>query len=208
MNDYDFFNWYNSEATPEEKAVANKVGMLEELFADMVFAPNTRTSSFLVCQTKTNETDVWGNNMIDIPEAIEYFSPTDYKIRVKELHEAMGQFNIATQELTISPQHIDSESVILHEMIHMYENMLENQMPFYRDIIFYALYTDLRKQIPTLDKILIDHANVLNQLQMNQIGGIHDILFILKSFDLDIRQGYQLGTVFGYGMQEELTRYE
>ena len=29
------------------------------------------------------------------------------------------------------------------------------------------------------------------------------MLFLLKSFDLDLKMGYKLGTVFGYGMVDE-----
>lgn len=28
------------------------------------------------------------------------------------------------------------------------------------------------------------------------------LLFLLKSFDLDLKKGYSLGTVFGYGMSD------
>lgn len=29
------------------------------------------------------------------------------------------------------------------------------------------------------------------------------MLFLLKSFDLDLKMGYKLGTIFGYGMADE-----
>ena len=41
----------------------------------------------------------------------------------------------------------------------------------------------------------------------NNKGGLHDILFLLKSFDLDIRKRYPLGTVFSYGRQNEFQHY-
>lgn len=39
-------------------------------------------------------------------------------------------------------------------------------------------------------------------LMAAQFGGVHDLLFLLKSFDLDLRMNYPLGTVFGYGMAD------
>lgn len=209
MSEFDFFTWYNSEATPEEKKVISKIGMFEELFSDMAFQPGTETASFLVCQTKAEDDpeDCWRDCMTDIPEEIEYFSPSNFKVKVENLDEGIGQFNIMTKELTITPDHVESDSVILHEMIHLYEDMLDSQLSFYRDIVFFSMYTRLKKRIPALDEIITDHANVFNQQQFNMIGGIHNILFILKSFDLDIKQGYKLGTVFGYGMEEQLSQY-
>lgn len=35
-----------------------------------------------------------------------------------------------------------------------------------------------------------------------EVGGVHDLTFLLKSFDIDLRMGYKLGTVFGYGYDE------
>ena len=210
MNDIDFFTWYNSVATPDERKVAEKMGAFSELFSDMVFAQGTHTYPFLSCLTKPIDADddCYEESTTDIPGEIEYFDvTTTCKIKVEHLEEGCGQYNIETKVITITPDHVDSDSTILHELIHVYEDMLESQMSFYRDIVFFSLYTDLKKCIPDLDTIIRDHANVLNQQSLNIIGGIHDILFLLKSFDLDIKQGYKLGTVFGYGMAEDLSNF-
>ena len=203
MNDQEFFEWYNSEATPEEKIVVSKIGMFEELFSDMIFQSGTKTGEFLRCYTKQadSEDDNWIECEIEIPEDMEYFSPTHYKIKVESLPNAYGQFNSLTKEMIIAPEWIHSDNVILHEMIHMYEDMIESQMPFFRDILFLVLYKSLEQRIPKLDDFITDHGQVLNQYAFNRTGGVHDILFLLKSFDLDIKQGYKLGTVFGYGME-------
>ena len=55
-----------------------------------------------------------------------------------------------------------------------------------------------------LDEIITKNAHVLNEQSLYEIGGDHDLTFFLKSLDLDIRMGYPLGTVFGYGMTERL----
>lgn len=208
MNDQEFFNWYNFEATPEEKTVVGKIGTFEELFSDMIFSSGTKTGDFLKCYTKPaeSEDDNWIECKTDIPEEMEYYSPTHFRIRVEPLPEGIGQFNTLTKEMTITPEHINSDSVILHEMIHMYEDMIESQMPFYRDILFFVLYKDLQQRIPDMDKYITDHGQIFNQQAFNNYGGVHDILFLMKSLDLDLKQGYKLGTVFGYGMVEALNQ--
>lgn len=208
-NNQEFFNWYNFEATTEEKTVVEKMGMFEELFSDMIFSSGTKTGDFLKCYTKPadSEDDNWIECETDIPEEMEYFSPTNYRIRVEPLPDGVGgQFNKLTKEITIIPQNINSDSIILHEMIHLYEDMIESQKPFYRDIIFFLLYKDLQQHIPDLDKYITDHGQIFNQQALEHIGGVHDILFFLKSLDLDLKQGYKLGTVFSYGMAEELNQ--
>ena len=50
--------------------------------------------------------------------------------------------------------------------------------------------------------ILHELGHILNETELQSQGGTHDILFLLKSFDLDLRKGYPLGTVFGYGRTE------
>ena len=62
---------------------------------------------------------------------------------------------------------------------------------------------DLKTKIPKLDDIISSHAHLLTGSTIYYRGGLHDILFLLKSFDLDIRMGYPLGTVFGYGRADE-----
>lgn len=67
---------------------------------------------------------------------------------------------------------------------------------FYHDAVLYCLYRDLNERIEA-------HGHILNSSQIAKTGGVHDILFLLKSFDLDLKMGYKLGTVFGYGMTDE-----
>jgi hypothetical protein len=58
-----------------------------------------------------------------------------------------------------------------------------------------------------LDEIITSHAHMLTGSSLYARGGLHDILFLLKSFDLDIRMGYSLGTVFAYGRSDEFKDY-
>ena len=74
-------------------------------------------------------------------------------------------------------------------------------------MLYWTLYKDLRNKISKLDEIITKHAHVFNESDLYEEGGLHDILFLLKSFDLDIRMGYPLGTVFGYGRIDIFKKY-
>lgn len=60
------------------------------------------------------------------------------------------------------------------------------------------LYNKLNPEIPDLDDKIAGRANILSGMDIYIQGGKHDILFFLKSLDLDLRCGYKLGTVCGY----------
>ena len=69
------------------------------------------------------------------------------------------------------------------------------------------LYLDLKGKLSAdnpgypnddLDVLIHKHANFSDVLLIAEQGGSHDLLFFLKSLDLDLRFGYDLGTVFGY----------
>lgn len=105
--------------------------------------------------------------------------------------------------MTVAPDHANDDVVILHEMIHLHEFVLEILPMYFHDAVLFCLYKDLKNKINDLDQRIEAHGNILNSSSIANIGGTHDILFLLKSFDLDLKNGYKLGTVFGYGMANE-----
>ena len=74
---------------------------------------------------------------------------------------------------------------------------------FYRNILFFCLYNALKPKLEQdgidLNKLISNHSHVAERQRITALGGQHDILFYLKSLDLDIKMGYELGTVCGYG---------
>lgn len=74
--------------------------------------------------------------------------------------------------------------------------------PFIRDVLLLGLYNDLKGRITDLDSHILAHANIHSGTSITVEGGNHDVLFHLKSLDLDLRRGYPLGTVCGYGRDE------
>ena len=103
----------------------------------------------------------------------------------------------------VIPDYKDDDSVVLHEMIHLHEFVI-NELPLYfHDVLLWCLYKDLRGKISDLEQRIEDHGHIVNENHIERWGGTHDILFLLKSYDLDLRRGYPLGTVFGYGYADE-----
>ena len=197
------FEWY-SKASKADIELQSKVYSFSDLFEDMIFGEGSSTFYFIKCQSKSDETDEWIDDKALLPDEIEYFSYGNFTYHVKSLDDGVaGEFDGGNFSLSVAPEHIDDDSVILHEMIHLHELVISLQPQFFHDAILFCLYKDLSKKICDLDERIEAHGHILNSETIMGVGGVHDILFLLKSFDLDLRKGYKIGTVFGYGMSEE-----
>lgn len=199
-----FREWYWSNTpSEEERQLVDLVGEYQEFFDDMLFEPDTATYELIQCKSKLPDSDEWIDDDIGRPDELAYFSTTWLKYKVEEIDGLMGYYDPAKQLICVTPEGLKGKHTVLHEMIHVFESMI-NELPlYYHDMIYWALYKDLKKKIPKLDDIVSDHAHLLTGSTIYYKGGLHDILFLLKSFDLDIRMGYSLGTVFGYGRSME-----
>jgi hypothetical protein len=69
-----------------------------------------------------------------------------------------GVTNTKSKTVTISPESIDDYTVLLHEMIHAYEDLLNSTKPFSRDILLLCLYNHLKEKIDNLDDMIIEHG--------------------------------------------------
>lgn len=194
----------NGGWTLEVEELINCVGSNEELFADMLFSEGTMSHSYIAVQSSSDNGQTWFDDEIPIPEELEYFSYGFFDFHVAKIDGgSLGCFNSKEQSMTIDPDHLHDEPTILHEMIHLHEFVLNELPMFYHDAYFYCLYKSLKNQIADLDDRIEAHGHLLNEQQLYSQGGLHDILFLLKSFDLDLKKGYKLGTVFGYGYTDE-----
>lgn len=203
-----FQDWYFNQATDEERRLLEKVEDFGELFEDMLFGPGTCSSNLIKCHSKLMGTDEWVEDQAPRPDELEYFSFTFFKYKVESLADCSGFFNSKELLLCIDRNSLEDDTVILHEMIHLHEFVINDLPMYFHDMLYWALYQDLRKKIPRLDEIIDGHAHILTGTSIYSKGGLHDILFLLKSFDLDIRMGYSLGTVFGYGKEKEFEAYD
>lgn len=200
--------WYDLQPETVQNLIDRVFTFGEEYFQDMLFKPESPTAKFTACQVKHGDGE-WTASNIDLPEELEYFDYECFQYKIEELGEGFnGQYDHKNQTLTIAPGSVDNDSIILHEMIHLHESVL-NELPlFYHDTVLFCLYRDLSTQIEDLDQKIEEHTHLFNEQDLYETGGLHDLLFLLKSFDLDLKLGYDLGTVFGYGLSEQYHRQQ
>ena len=190
--------------TGEELSMFQRVCEFEDLFDDMHFASDSLVDKFINVKYGSDNGD-FVSGAIPIPDKIRYFDPQsfDYHIVPKESASFWGCYNQMERSLTLREDAFGNDAVLLHEMIHMHEHAFEKVSRFYRDILFFCLYNDLKPKLEQddidLDKLILNHSHVAEGQRITVLGGQHDILFYLKSLDLDIKMGYELGTVCGYG---------
>lgn len=200
IKDTQFFREIRDTLSEEDDLISDMVYENEELFEDMLFSPKSITGDYIKCQEMIGEE--WEDAVVDIPDDFRLFSYEYFIFKFDDLPKGVGgEYNLKTQTITLARGPI-VESVLLHEMIHMYEQVVNEQPLFYHDTLVYVLYQNLKEQIKDLDDRIKSHAHILNEQSIYNNGGLHDILFLLKSFDLDLKKGYKLGTVFGYGMAD------
>lgn len=206
MDDSWYMNWYHCEASEDDKELMDKVYEFSPLFNDMLFQPGTSTYDLVKCQYKGEDGD-WKDTEFDPPEELAYFAYTFFKFKVDDDIDAEGFYNHHEQLLCLTHETMKQDHAILHEMIHLHESVI-NELPLYfHDMVYWALYKELRNRIPDLDTMITDHAHILTGSQIYANGGLHDILFLLKSLQLDICKGYPLGTVFAYGREDDFKEY-
>lgn len=168
----------------------------------MLFSPNSITNSFIAGQSSSDGGKTWNDDLADLPDELDCFMYSYFLFYVKEI-PAAGQFDRRNQAITIHPDYVNEDSVILHEMIHLHEFVLNEIPTYFHDVLLWCLYKDLRDKISNLEERIEAHGHIFNENYIRNQGGTHDILFLLKSYDLDLRKGYPLGTVFGYGYEED-----
>ncbi|WP_329886773.1 hypothetical protein [Pseudoramibacter faecis] len=199
MDESFFMDWYYTQASEAERKLFDKMDEFSDLFEDMLFEPGTASYELIKCQSKSADSDEWRDDEAPRPESLEYFSYTFFKTKIESLDGREGYYDHQNQIICLSPEVAEDDATLLHEMIHLHESVI-NELPLYfHDMLYWALYHDLREKITELDQAITQHAHILNESTIYNNGGLHDILFLLKSFDLDIRKGYPLGTVFAYG---------
>lgn len=193
-----------STCSPAVRLLIDRIEEHAPLFSDMLFEPDSLTGKFIAVQEKGIDDSEWHDTVMDRPDQLEYFAYSWFLFGVEDLGGFLGTYSALEYKLTVSPKCIDQDDVILHEMIHLHEAVLDGLPTYYHDAVLYCLYKDLRGKIPSLDDHIEAHGHILNESLLSNSGGRHDILFLLKSFDLDLKMGYSLGTVFGYGMTNKI----
>lgn len=200
MDDKEFRHWYYKEASWEDRALHDKLYDFDELFDDMRFEQGTAPYALIRCQAK--DSDEWVDEEVPSPEDLKCFSYNQIKTKVEKPDYGLGFYDSREKLLCLGPDVAEDDAVLVHEMTHMHEDLINSLPLFYHDTLLWSLYTDLREKIDKLDDAISQHAHLLNETDIYATGGLHDTLFLLKSFDLDIRMGYKLGTVLHYDWAE------
>lgn len=171
-------------------------------FQDMLFMKGTETGEY-VKQIIYNTSVKKLEEKFECPQWSRPVTYDDMCIEVKKIEGDCTEYDPATHTITVRPNFVKYPWVILHELIHIHEHFLNEVDAYYRDTLYWALYKRLRGRIPDLDKIIEKHAHLYTHTRIRSYGGIHSMLFLLKSFDLDIAFEYPLGAVYGYGISLE-----
>lgn len=93
--------------------------------------------------------------------------------------------------IEVTKSYATDDIVLLHELIHAYESRLAGIAgETYTQYVAIRLFDQLNSRIPGLiSKMTLD---------VHRYNVVHTPLFLLKSFDLDLRCGLPLGTVYMY----------
>lgn len=185
----EYYEWWNNRP-PKVLRICEKIIEYEMYFTDMSLNENGLLKDYITSPLE---------DYIEAPEELLLHNPSSYfKICVDDLKNCAGCVNVKDRILAIDNHFVDKKEVILHEMIHAHEILLEENDTLLRDVLLFELYKKLKPIYPNLDEIIRHHANFYRYNQTIGDGGSHDILFLLKSLDLDNILGITPGTVFGY----------
>lgn len=216
MIGFNFQKWYYEIASEDERALWNRAAeMGHDYLDDMVFADGTCTESFKKVLAKSTKGSVYDDDYMDgewtddyapLPDSIEYFGFNFVRTKVVDNSNKSGYFNVVDDipEIVINKNYIDDDPTIAHELIHLYEYVLDEYKPIFRDAVFWGIYQNLKKRVTGLDDAISYFLDLLNTEEINKEGGNHDLLFFVKSIDIDVNMKLPLGTVFGYEQDEVL----
>ncbi len=183
-----YSEWFKNRTPEEFELHGDILKYQEEYFEDMTLQPNSPLHN--IAELMENMYDVFSVEL-----EFQY-----YTFHIADLNEGtMGETCHPERKTTITPKYKNSKPVILHEMIHAYEHILHDEHFTLNELMLLHFYNKLKPLISDLDTLIKKHAELYGQHCVSSTGGSHGILFYLKSLDLDIRCGYELGTVCGYG---------
>lgn len=166
---------------------------LEPLFDDMCFEITSIVGRYMY----RNGEYVNLKHLLSLDEQL-------FRIKIDELEDYIAYTDISDRKIVVDKKHTKNKAAILHEMIHAHEYILTKQSPVLKEILLLELYKDLKTKLPKLDDWIYNHANIPHNTDLAKEGGEHDLLFFLKSLDLDLKCGFEYFTIFGYDYQKHL----
>jgi len=192
-------------ATNEERRLAEKAKRFEdEYFKDMTFRPGTFIHDYFIHEPVEDEDGFEGEGGFNIDTL--GISIASCRFKVSRLRRKfLGSYSIGKRIITISAEKMKDDDVLLHEMIHAYEDMLLSKDYFglrltLRELLTHFLDKDLSKKIKNLEDVIHEFIHIRPYDDKTPNGRFHSFLFLLKSLELDLRLGKKPGTVFEYGL--------
>jgi len=195
----DWKDWY-VEAKDEEKEIYNLICDYKDYFKDLTLQEGSCTYTIFEKKVEFN-LQVFFDNLV---------------VRVKNFKnpDILACYNSKDHIVTVSPKVKTEQYCIPHEMIHMLDTAYD-MVSGLRDAVKWRLYYDLREKINGLDQAILDFTKLSSLMSINRcpenprvfLQG-HDTLFLLKSFDLDMKMDFPFGTVLGYGYTDKFKYLE
>lgn len=180
-------NYWLEHLSDEENELFTFISLQENLFDDMCFDKDSIVGKYMIRD----------NNHMQFEHGL---SLNEQLFRY--VIDNTGEFEALTsrhnREIIINPAYCKSRPTILHEMIHAHEFIINQHDPMLKDILVLELYKSLYSKYDRLDEWIYNHSNIPHTLELSGAYGEHDLLFFLKSLDLDYRCNYEPFTVFGY----------
>ena len=200
--------WIESLLTnPENSQLYDFIFELEDkYFKDMRCQEDSIVSEYFrtqIIEDDGEEENYYPHDLVDCLSLYRGY----FRFYVEDLEEGvMGEADFVERVIKLSPQCAKDKAIVLHEMIHAYEFLLSSIMPVGKEILLLCLYNNLVKsnEIPDLHDRILLHSHQATNEKVEMMGGSHGVLFFLKSLDLDLQCGYKLGTVCGYGRDNNL----
>ncbi|HZZ82110.1 MAG TPA: hypothetical protein VFE62_26660 [Gemmataceae bacterium] len=193
-----FEQWlaWSKSRSPEDK----ELQLLAYQFEDRHFADMTLTSPAV----RRNlfhyeiEGDAGGSQAVEGDGPFLDLCSKRWILRVRTLPEGVsGQCHYRRHTISVRRglDAVEHKATLLHEMIHAYESQLSEPV---REWLLLDAHKRMAKRIKPA--ALRRYINASTHSLFHDHG--HAILFMLKSLELDLRFGWDLGTVFGYGRKD------
>lgn len=185
-----YHEWFENK-TEKEQDLELFILLQEDLFSDMCFDKGSITEDYMLRD---------GRHLIF--ETRLSIDEQCFRFIVKDVIKYDAYTDVNSRKIVVDKKNIKNQPTILHEMIHAHEFILEKRKPLLKEIVLLELYKNLKPKLNQknidIDTWIFNHANIPHNEDLADTGGEHDLLFFLKSIDLDIRCGFELLTVFGY----------
>lgn len=134
-----YLDWWINRSRDESALYFKIIEYEDEYFDDMRLDPTSLLKDYLLFSYDgCGDEDSFDMNM--------GLEANYYRYYVKSFDDYTGIYNSEERTITIDPRFIEDKAVILHEMIHAHENIVNAEYPFISDILLLTLYNFLKEK--------------------------------------------------------------